>query len=367
MQSFTPKRVFAVVLLMLTALLATIAVMYFYPLLKNAFFANEKPDFSSALTESNSGNAEQLQEFLVRDIQAGNKNNETVSAVHWILHRYFDNGGDIYEIYDFVNKHPELGFVRQAEQFDPVLFERIRTNRVPNYGIDSIMALLYYYEAIDQAGYGGIALWGTAANKYSELALSLLKLNGSYDALSEDEKTFLAFALSKARKFAGKANVYIIQNTQETNTLDDLLHVDIVQEDLLVGLNQFASAVLNLQGAGDDFISDYHPAQIFEFNSAYALDYVPRLYFFTNYLYATALLAGGIASPESVAAPLTRCIEYARANAEWRPAGSVNRVINSKSSNENSVFAYTNTKALAALSPEFKAWLAENGWTETDF
>jgi hypothetical protein len=367
MQSLTPaaKKFFGLLFFIVVLLI----LFYLGSYIRTQFFSPQK-DFAVALTDSTTaGDAVALQDFFVEKVKEGSKSNETISSIHWITHRYFDNGGDIYELYDFINEHPEIAFLKNAEEFYPDIFEKIRNGTLEKtYSFESIAALLSYYKVIDESGYGGIALWGTAANKHSEQALYTFKKAGSLEAMAPKDKEYFDYAARMAMKYAKKANFYIYTNTQKTYTLEDLRLVsDIIPDDLLVGLNQYASAVQNLRGAGIEFATNYDPVEIFDFNSQYALDFVPRLYFFTNYLHASSLVNAGKATPESVALPLARCIEYAEQNTEWRPAGSIYRVINAKTSNESSLFSADIVRALAAESTPFKDWLTKNGWKESDF
>jgi hypothetical protein len=329
-----------------------------------------QPDYSEARRLSTSGeDPAALQDFLVDKIASGENDKETRSAIYWITHRYFDNGGNIYEIYDFIENHPEVSFLKDAEAIYPDVFAAVKARTVTSYSRESLLALLAYYEAIDAYGYANIAIWGLAANKYSEQAyMNLPNPSDTPDIASQRAKYFDAM-LNYAQQFALLSENYLINQTLTSGSLADLRNdTNLDVNDLVVGLNQHASALANLAGLNAQIPSTFSFSEIFEYTSELTKTEVQRLYFFTNYLYATALVQSKTATPENVAAPLERIITYARENAsEWRPGGSIERVVSSKNTREASVFSYEIAKQLAALYVPFKIWLVENGWDESDF
>ena len=128
-------------------------------------------DFRTSPEQSVGGvDPKPLQNLFAEKVKKGVNDSDTKSAVYWITHRYFDNGGDIYEIYDFVESHPEVVFLKEAEKVYPTIFADIKERKVGNYTRDSLLALMAYYEVIDRYGYADIAVWGMAANKFAELA-----------------------------------------------------------------------------------------------------------------------------------------------------------------------------------------------------
>lgn len=332
-------------------------------------------EFRPSLQQSVGGaDVEPLQDYFAEKVAGGEKDDEAKSAIYWITHRYFDNGGDIYEIYDFIQERPAIAFLNDAEALHPEIFAGIKAREVANSSLDSLLALLAYYEIIDRDGYGDLALWGMAANRYAELAYQALNFDkrrqipeADYEAEQERAINFVDYSISKAQYFVELSKEFLFANTRETGTINDLNKLEVIPDDLLVGLNQYAAAIENLKSAGVVIYSPFTTSEIYEFNYELAKTKVPRLYFFTNYLYASSLVYGGGATAESVALPLSRAVEYTQTTdrAEWRK--SVSRVINAKTADEPGMYAYETVKTLASLSPEFKAWLTKEGWTESDF
>jgi hypothetical protein len=248
------------------------------------------------------------------------------------------------------------------------VFEAVKARTVTSYSRESLLALLAYYEAIDAYGYANIAIWGLAANKYSEQAYMNQPNVADTPEIAEQRARYYSDMLNRAKMFVLRSESYLINQTLKTGTLEDLKDPDLNVNDLVVGLNQHASALANLQGLGSGDGSAFPFAEIFEYTSNLTSTEVQRLYFFTNYLYATALVQSKTATAENLATPLDRVIEYANANAsEWRPGGSIERVVSSKNTREASVFSYEIAKQLATLYTPFKIWLVENGWDESDF
>jgi hypothetical protein len=325
-------------------------------------------EVNNALSESVSGSPEALQEFITKEIAAGNNDDATKAAVYWVSHRYFDNGGNIYEIYNFIEAAPEVAFLKEAENIYPDMFATIKSTEVANWSYESLMALLAYYEIIDRNGYADISLWGTAANKYAEQAYKNIPNPSDSVEKAADRKRYYDMTVGKSTQFLMNAHAFVINNTMTSGSLNDLRNLpeSMLKDNILVGLNQYASAIQNLKGAGAQVPTQLSPIEIFEFNSKYAEEFVPRLYLFTNYLYATALVYGGDATPETVALPLKRAVDYMTERNNEGP-GTIQRIINSKTAGESGVFQYSTTKTLAELNPEFKAWLKASGWKDSDF
>ena len=310
-----------------------------------------------------------LQDFFVEKVKAGKNDDETQVALMWITHRYFDNGGDIYEIYDYVNSHPEISFLREAEKIHPEVFLLIKEKKVKSYDFPSIVALLAYFEIADKNNYANLGMLGLAANKYAELAFNSYNA-GNATSVPDDEIRFSRLYKEFKNKsifFSLKANKYIIERTKITGKINDMENAGLRDDTLLVGLNQFASAQYFYKGMDLPFLSAFTPDEIFKFNVDFSRRKYIRLYLFTNYLWATSLLNGKSANIITLSTPLNNITEYGRANKNIRPEGSLSRIINAKTNGENGMFSFKNVKDLAVIFKPFKTWLIEVGWKETDF
>ncbi len=335
--------------------------------------AQEPPGFRESLQMSVSGEDHKpLEDFVVAQIAGGKNDAVTKSALYWIKHRFFDNDGNIYEIYDFINNNPELHFLKEAELIYPDIFRRVKSRQVPSsFGPEPVLAMLAYYQTLDKHGYADIAIWGVVANLYADLAYQSKLAYEANKLTGRDQGNTVATLEHMQRKsvlFLEKTNDWLIQNTRETGTLEDLKHLEMIPDSLLVGLNQHNSAIEQLRGSGIDFTTAYSTNDIYEFSYDLASELVPRLYFFTNYVRAYSLVIGGTATPENVATPLSRAVRHVRETdpTQWRP--SVYLIINSRNSSGTvGLYAPTAVRILANLNPDFKNLLTDKGWTEADF
>ena len=85
----------------LVLLVIIFAIIFFYIRSHKGMPLGAKTyDYRSALQSSVGGeDPKPLQDFFIEKVKSGTKDNEAKSAIYWIVHRYFDNGGNIYEIY----------------------------------------------------------------------------------------------------------------------------------------------------------------------------------------------------------------------------------------------------------------------------
>ena len=131
------------------------------------------------------GDPKKLQNLFLEDIKNGKNDKFTKSAAYFITHRFFDNGGNIYEIYDYINAHPELAFLKEAEKIYPNIFDQIHKRTLPSIYVDrSYYAYLAYVEILNKHGYSDIAALGTAANQYAKLAHNNTAIAGAPQRLA---------------------------------------------------------------------------------------------------------------------------------------------------------------------------------------
>ncbi len=361
-------------MIVLVFFLASVIGVYFYPKNKGSEVAvtTRVKKFKDVVKLSNVGeDPKPLQDFFVAKIKDKKTDDETRSAIYWITHRYFDNGGNIYEIYDFIHAHQELAFLNNAEAIYPLVFEKIKAREIKNFSLESLQALLAYYDVIDTQNLADITLWGLAANKYSELALiSETLLNSKGEKLSKGEAIkFRGIMTERAMYYIKRSDEYLAGITVKNRSLDELLKTGKRDEDIVVALNQYGSAIENMKGIGFTSGHPFTPQEIYTFNSVLSREKVGRLYFFTHYLYATSLINAKEATKESVKDPLDKIVAYIKAEplAFSAPHSSLARVAYSNMTKETSVYSPENARKLAKLHDGFKGWLLSNGWSESDF
>ena len=330
------------------------------------------PSFEDALLLSNLGtDPKPLQNYFAEQVAVGNKDDATKSALFWITHRFFDNGGNIYEIYDFVNEREEVAFLKKAETLDPEAFKLVKDKKAQPYDAPSFVVLLSYFEIARRDGYANFAMLGLGANKYAEMAYydAYRAFTPGQDKEQKKKLELLAFMnLGKSRAFYRDAIQILNEATKKTGKLSDLETGGMRIDDIVVGLNQIATAQAFYRYFNESMDTKFLTGDIFSYNVDLTRRLYPRLYFFTNYSWAASNVIDGTTTPFVVSEPLTNVIAYGRANkGSERPAGSLLRVINARTNREKSTFSVGNAVRLGNSFKPFKDWLIENGWKETDF
>lgn len=315
-----------------------------------------------------------LKEHFVESLRDGINDSYTKADAYFITHRYLDNGGNIYELYEYVEQHPELAFLKEAEALKPTIFKEIKNGELPRtYNGRSLHAYLAYIEILDKYGYADVAARATAANQYAKTAWTVRALPEAFPPGFNVEKHY-KFMEDYAILFAQKAQADIAAILEGELTEDDLLPHSIV-----VALNQQASALRYFQDLGVSFTSTNTPEQMFSFSRGYSKTRVPWLHLFSCFLDASTLR---MVSPERVAEIKSALLPVYLAEVPKpgeTPNSVVRKIIDSKLEVTSyypgtevpdlhlDIYGKRNVVSLAKLVPEFRDWLIANGWQETDF
>ncbi len=319
-------------------------------------------------------NPEQLQNLLLEDIQSGVNNKFTKTHAYFVTHRFYDNGGDIYEIYNYVNSHPELAFLKEAESIYPEYFDLIAKGQLPKTFTDrGNMANMAYAEILDKKGYGDTALLGTIANQYAKIAL-FSKIYATKDAARADMFNNLADQLLvKSQAYALKMRprvLAVVDGSADTTSY--------TPHEALVGLNQYASSLRYLTAhniilTGVDH--DKESADIFDYTARLARSQFIELINFTSLINASTLVIAGNRDTMAINEALESIINHNTAERKPFKNGALDRIINARTEvvrpdliiRELDVYSKSNIVGLAVLSPDFREWLMKNGWQEEDF
>lgn len=328
-------------------------------------------------------NPKPLQETFLADVKNGINDEFTRSDAYFLTHRYFDNGGNVYEIYDYVESHPELAFLKEAEDIYPNIFEQIRNKTLPSvpYSTSSLYGVLAYLEVLDKHGYADVAALGTLANQYAKTAYFIKKRFEGNDVNESMTASIVNFNAKKAVFFALKTRESAMKLAGENDfSLNDLKGRpkfierrelrDILAHNLLVGMNQYAAALRYLEAAGTDIAvieSDLNAAEIFAFDMTLSRQFVPELEIFTSLLNASTLSLVSPGSTDALRIALQPILEFD--TNRTKPEGIIIGIINAKDSKFDGLDIYSkiNITTLGNLVPEFKEWLISNGWKESDF
>ncbi|MFA9262384.1 MAG: hypothetical protein ACEQSB_03450 [Undibacterium sp.] len=312
-----------------------------------------------------------LQDAFLYDVQNGINDRVTKSAIYFITHRFFDNGGNIYEIYDYVEAHPELSFLKEAEAIYPKWFDQLKKKQIPPTPVDrAIYIYLAYVEVLQKYKYTDIAATGTAANQYAKTAYFSTTIAKEMPKKEGDYRSYFAKRdMAKAAKFiqASKQDVADILDGKLTEN-------DITPRDILVGLNQYAAALRYLEALGKEVSSPKSADEIFEFTMEYSHRKVYQLNLFTSLLNASTLAILDSSDPTSIRRALYPILEF---NPKGRllETSIIHKVLDSRFERQPGdvgetnmdIYSKRNTLRLAEKVPEFKAWLLANGWVEDDF
>lgn len=317
-----------------------------------------------------------LKENFVEDAKKGVNDKFTKSNAYFVTHRFFDNGGNIYEIYDYVNSHHELAFLKDAEGFYPKIFEQIEKKSLPiEYSGKSLHAYLGYLRAMERHGYGSLALRGTVANQYAKTVFLVKKVPEQFAPDSGvDVQRYLNYEIEMSLHYATKAKEDVAKILNGELTTED-----ITDRDIVVGLNQYASALRYYEYLGIEFDSPKTAKEIFAFSTNHAKSFVKELSIFTGLLDASTLLLDEASNVDDVRVALAPLMTIDSSKLPIKEGSVPDKVIKSRFEiipfypgtqvldKSYDVYGKENAKGLALKVPEFKQWLMTNGWTETDF
>ncbi len=323
--------------------------------------------FSSLIVDK----PEQLQSFLIQDLQKGQNDQFTKAAAYFITHRYFDTGGNIYDIYDYVQAHSELAFLKEAESRYPEYFALVKNGTLPKTHTDrGTLVYLAYAEVFAEHGYADTALLSTIANQYARTSyFSKLHAEDTQDAT--EKARFLGIEKQggdKAIEYIAKAKVEVDKILAGTLTYQDVPALEIT-----VGLNQYASALRYLKAHGLDAGVPDNSEKIFAESTKWANTDIFAS--FTALLNASTLAITHDYDPAKYAEILKPIYTWDTTKVPPIKGGAIDKILKTKnevvppeiSKHPYGEYTRANISVLATLSPEFRAWLIKNGWKESDF
>lgn len=313
-----------------------------------------------------------LQNIFVEDINKGVNNMNTKSAAYFITHRFFDNNGNIYEIYDYVESHPELSFMKEAEAIYPDIFEKVKKKELPAvYTYASFYAYLAYVEVLHKYGYADIAALATAANQYAGNMYFRVTIAKE---LTEKEK--VEYLKNKERDIKKALWFFDLANGDAEKILEGKLTTsDVPARDILVGLNQYGSALRYLAALGVNATSTKTSGEVFAFAVDYASHFVPELNIFTALINASTLAILDSSTKEEVKTALLPILNFDTKKQNQQNEKVISRIVEAKfeqkpedvTRTRMDVYSKRNILLLTSRVPEFKSWLMSNGWAESDF
>lgn len=312
-----------------------------------------------------------LQNSFAEDIKSGVNDADTKSSAYFITHRFFDNGGNIYEIYDYIESHPELSFLKEAENIYPDVFREIKDKKLPlTYTGSAFYAYLAYVEVLYKNGYADVAAVATAANQYAGNSYFKTVLAKEFPEESSIFLKNIQIDKTKAVKFLA-----IADNDIKKIIEGNLNSSEIPARDILVGLNQYASALRYLEAIGVNATSSKTSREVFSFAMDYSASLVLELNMFTSLINASTLAILSSSTSDEIKIALGPILNFDTKKPSSYKGSVIKKIIASRfeqKPKESSyirmdIYSKRNVILLGNKVPEFKTWLISNGWTEADF
>lgn len=358
---------------------------FYYKKLRMDDLRYSEKENSALKTSLANGSSEELKEMFLNDLNMGINDKFTKTDAYFITHRFFDNGGNIYEIYDYVNSHEALSFLKEAEQIYPEHFASIKNKTMSQYyTFPGLYCILAYLEVLDRYGYADIAAHATLTNQYSKLAF-FSKMNAVVYPPSFN-KTLTENNIKKALVFSDKSKASLAKigvtesdfrdvTKESVKSVNDRVSKEITPHNFLVGVNQYAASLRYLEAYGATTTPVSESDFVFSFATKYAEVFVKDLLNFTGLGNAStlSLLPGDKKEEMRVALQ-----PFITRGAVSSPKGVTYKVITSRMQKDvyfentnivnpvRDIYGKFNIINLANLVPDFKKWLMLNGWKEEE-
>ena len=345
-------------------------VIYFYD---DIFLEIRKIKYESALEENMvNNNPDKIRSFLIKDIEDGINDDYTRSAIFLVISRYVSNGGNIYEVFDFIKANPEFSFLEKAEVIYPIIFDDLKKRDLQlTYSDKGLYVYLAYLETLVENDYGSNAVFGTLIGQYAKSAyykktIVNEKSKGGAKGYPNYSKEEIEHDVSKAILFIDKYRNNIISSMNATSSLNS-----ITERDLLEGVIQYASGLRYLDELGVNPVKVTESREMFDFATRYSHYYVRDLYLFVSLSNASTLLLSSSSTSNELRNAVYPFLNFD--SKKDKPKGIVAWIIGAKYQQSASKFAdlsigsKKNIVSLGNKVLEFKKWLIYSGWNENDF
>lgn len=328
--------------------------------------------YERAVQENLSGNPKKIKNFFLKDIRNGVNDEYTRSVIFLIINRYITNGGNVYEISDYVESNYELSFLKEAEVIYPKVFEGLKKRNLQlTYSDRGMYVYLAYLETLVKNDYGNIAIYGTLIGQYAKSAyfknmIVNEKLRGEaveYPNYSQEE---INNDTEKALVFIDKYRDTIVHSMNSTSSLNQ-----VKSRDLLEGVTQYASGLRYLEQKASSSVYSKESREMFNSATVFSYHFVKDYYLLVSLSNASTLLLLSSSTSNELRNAIYPFLSFDSTKDKLN--GVTARIIAAKYQNPQSKFASLNIdskKNIISIGnrvPEFKKWLIYNGWGETDF
>ena len=355
--------------IMMSVIILTFGGIFLYRKLNVISFAYKAEVLNISTSEQ--GKLDKVRLDLISDIKNSRNTFETKSNMYVLLTRYFTNGGDIYEVYDYIHNNQELNFLNEAGKIYPSVFKLIENRELgSSYSDEGMYAYLAYLEISQSHDYGDIATTGALMHQYIKMAYyKKMIVDDKSKGLSVNYPNYtkkeIESDIQKSKQFIEVTNKSIPTILQNKMSLDKTIPYDV-----LTGLVHYGSAVRYFEAMNLKSDSLYKSGDIFSFATTYSHNNLHDMYLFTSLSNASTLL---LVSSSTTFELRNAVYPFLDIKDPLQKSGIVNKILNSRYQNPGSrfadldIFSKNNIVKLGKKVIEFKIWLISNGWTENDF
>ena len=331
-------------------------------------------NFNIAYTKDFSdGDSSLLKTFLVTDLRSGYNDRYTKTAAFLFVYQYFTNGGDPYEIFDYIHQHHELSFLNEAEIIYPKVFDDMKNRRVKHvYSDKGMYVFLAYLETLEKHSYADYATQGFLVGQYAKMAF--YKVMIQKDKAAGKSPTYPNYTKEEVDNDISRALYFINISKNEMSQIVTSTNISLNEtqdSDLLLGLTEYASGLRYLTSLNVINNTEKNSSDIFSFVATKAYHDKNSFYFYASMANASTLLLSTSTTDQQI-----RNAVYPFLNIDTHgeaAKGIIGTILRSKNNGEVLRFldlnAYSriNLIAIAKRVPEFKGWLMVNGWGKENF
>jgi hypothetical protein len=353
-----------------TVILCIMLAVYFY---KDVHLVVRRLKYENAMKEALVYNKpDKLKKFFLKDVENSINDEYTKSSIFLIINRYVVNGGNIYEVYDFVNSNQKVSFLNEAEVVYPIIFNDLKNRKIQlTYSDKGLYVYLAYLETLVKNDYGNNAIFGTLIGQYAKSSYYKKKIikekaeggAKTYPNYSQEE---INNDTEKALLFIDKYRDTIVHSMNSTSSLNQ-----VKSRDLLEGVTQYASGLRYLEQQASSSVYSKESREMFNSATVFSYHFVKDYYLLVSLSNASTLLLLSSSTSNELRNAIYPFLSFN--SKKEKQVGMVAGIIGAKYRRSVSKFAElsidsnVNIVSLGNRVPEFKKWLIYNGWNENDF
>ncbi len=310
---------------------------------------------------------------LLSDINFYRNDGYTKTYAFLLIEQYINNGGDIYEVSNFIQRNEELSFLNKAQDLCPEQFARLFKNDIyhSGYSDGAFCVYLAYLETLNTSKYGSFISNSVLAYQYAKDAyfkkfIRASQQQGVFTEYPEYSEDAINNALSKSKSAirSDSENVATFLQTQTTPR-------GMTTYSYVKGLIAYATALRYLEGMGVSTEAAPSSESIFKYVVEFSKEQLPSLYYTAVLSDVTSLLLLLNVSQAQLEKSLSPIVGF---DVATEPRNSlIQKVLFSRYEMDSSpasdllITSKKNVLELSRRSLNFKTWLIKNGWDVKDF